>query len=49
MLTAEGCGYDTVWLADYLVPVPPSQGVLLESWVMAAGLGWVDRGDTADL
>jgi F420-dependent oxidoreductase-like protein len=38
VLAAEESGYDGVWLLDHLVPAPPSQGPLFESWVTAAGL-----------
>jgi F420-dependent oxidoreductase-like protein len=36
--TADELGYETVWLPDHLLPAPPSQEMLFESWTLAAAL-----------
>lgn len=35
---ADERGYETVWLPDHLLPVPPSQEMLFECWTVAAAL-----------
>jgi F420-dependent oxidoreductase-like protein len=35
---AEASGYDTVWVADHLMTVPPSQEMLFECWTMVVAL-----------
>jgi len=36
--TAERAGYDSVYVADHLVTVPPSQNMLFECWTTVAAL-----------
>lgn len=35
---AEESGYDTIWVADHLMTVPPSQEMLFECWTTVAAL-----------
>ena len=36
--TADEHGYETVWLADHFITVPPSQEMIFEAWTTAAAL-----------
>ncbi|MBO0790596.1 MAG: LLM class flavin-dependent oxidoreductase [Ktedonobacteraceae bacterium] len=36
--TADACGYETIWLADHLMPTTPNQLLLFECWTNTAAL-----------